>query len=237
MASDYLCKLTDKLNSLNTAVLNIQATAGLYADSSTEKTLTGRIKALEENVITSEPGETNISRMNVEHDVIVDAEGKIVTEYWPIGGCVNREVMLQNPEDPDIWEVVGGVTFDENIGTLHTTAYTGWKATVSYLYATKITVMEFDYVDADSEEVINLSTLNGTVYRVIITVIPTDGEDSDTDVDECVLRWEDVNDSTDYTEEVIATEHKRTINEEEFGHKFLFTGSSHIVIEIRNRLA
>jgi len=237
MASNYLCKLTDKINSLNTTVMNMQANAGLYADASTEATLTGRIKALEETVVGSDPSETNISRMMVEHDLEVDADGKIETIYWPIGGCVNREVMLQSPDDADIWEVVGQVTFDEAIGDLHTTDYTGWKATVSYLYAVKITIIEMDFLDVDKELVLDLSTMAGSVYRLIFTITPVDGGDDDSDPDECVLRWEDADDSSDYTEETIETEHKRTVNEEEFNNVLKITGSAHVLIEVRNRIA
>ena len=237
MANDYLCKLTTKLNELSSAMTKMQANAGLYADASTEATLTGRIKALEETVVGSDPTETNISRMMVEHDVIVDANGMIKTQYWPIGGCVNREVMVQDPNDPEVWEVVGQVTFLEDDGNLHTTAYTGWKATVSYLYAVKITLIELDFLDVTEEVVLDMSSMIGSVYRMIFTITPVDGGDADSDADTCKLKWEDSSDATDYTEETIITEHKRVVDEEEFNHVLKITGSAHVVIEVRNRIS
>jgi len=235
MSADYLCKLTAKLNELQGTVMRMQDNAGLYSDASTEETLTGRIKALEESTISSDPTETNISRMKVEYDLDI-VDGKIETEYWPIGGCVNREVMCQNPDDPDIWEPVGGVTFDEAVGDLHTTDYDGWKATVSYLYGVKITFIELDYVDVDEEEVVNMADMAGSVYRLIFTITPTDGGDDDDDPDECTLKWENSDDETDYTEEVIETVHKRTVDEEDFNHRLKITGSAHVQIEVRNRI-
>jgi len=235
MANDYLCKLTAKLNELSTSVTNMQKNAGLYSDDSSEETLTGRIKALEESTISSDPTETNISRMKVEHDLVIE-DGKITTEYWPIGGCINREVQVQNPDDLEVWEVVGQVTFEENVGSLGTNNYDGWFCTVTYLYAVKITFLEFEYIDVDEAEVYNLADLGGTVYRVIFTITPIDGEDDDDEADTCVLKWENSDDSTDYTEETIETEHKRTVDEEDFNHRLKITGSATVKMEIRNRL-
>lgn len=236
MSADYLCKLTDKLNQLSSTVMSMQGNAGLYNDSSEELTLTGRIKALEETTIASDPTETNIARMRVEHSLVV-VDGKITTEYWPNGGCVNREVMLQNPDDLDIWEPVGGVVFTEDVGDLGTDQYEGWLATVSYMYAIKITLEEFDYIDVTEELVKNLQDYDGSVYKVIITVTPVDGGDADTDADECTLKWENADDATEYVEEVIQTEHIRSVAEEEFNHKLYITGSAHVEIVVRNRLS
>jgi len=235
MANDYLCKLTSKLNELQDTVMRMQSNTGLYSDESTEETLTGRVKALEETVISSDPTETNISRMKVEYDLDI-VDGKIITEYYPVGGCVNREVMCQNPDDPDIWEVVGGVTFDEDEGNLHTTEYDGWKATVSYIYAIKITFEQYTYTDVDEELVVDMADYAGSVYRLIFTITPTDGEDDDDDTDDVTLKWENSDDETDYTEEEIDTVHIRTVDEEDFNYKLKVTGSCDVQIEVRNRL-
>jgi len=235
MSIDYLCKLTDKINQLNQAVNNMQQSTGLYSDSSNENTLTGRVKSLEESVISSTPSESNISRLKVEYDLAV-VDGKITTEYTPMGDCINREVMLQDPDDPTVWETVGEVTFDGNVGDLGTTDYDDWKATVTYLYALKITIEEWEVKDVDKELIKDLSTMAGSVYRVIFTITPIDGEDSDEDADACTLRWENADDDTDYVDEDITTEHKRSIDEEDFNHKLKITGSATIRMEIRNRI-
>jgi len=235
MSADYLCKLTDKLNKLSSSVLAMQANAGLYSDASDEKTLTGRIKALEESVISSDPSETNISRMKVDSGLVIE-DGKFTTEFYPVGGCVNNEVMLQSPDDSDIWEVVGGVSFEENTGDIHTDKYEGWECTVSYIYAVKITLEEYQFIDVTEELVKDMSDSSGSVYRIKFKITPIDGEDDDEDPDECTLKWENADDETDYTEETITTEHIRTVDEEDFNYKLKITGSADVLIEIRNRL-
>jgi len=235
MSADYLCKLTAKINELQSTVTRMQENAGLYSDDSDQETLTGRIKYLEENVISSDPKETNISRMKVEYDLEIE-DGKFHTVYWPIGGCVNREVMVQSPDDSEIWEAVGGVTFEEDEGDLHTLDYDGWKLTVSYIYAVKIVIEEYDFVDVDKEFVRDLADMAGSVYRVKFIITPTDGGDDDEDPDLVTLRWENSDDETDYTEEDIETEHVRTVDEEDFNYLLKVTGSCHVLIEIRNRL-
>ncbi len=235
MSADYLCKLTTKMNELSASVQAMQINAGLYADTSDEDTLTGRIKALEESVISSDPTETNISRLKVDSGLTI-VDGQFTTEFYPIGGCVNNEVMLQNPDDLDIWEPVGGVTFEEDIGSLNTDQYEGWLCTVSYIYAVKITLEEYEFIDVDEELVKDMSQCVGSVYRIKFTITPIDGEDEDEDADECVLKWENADDEEDYMEETITTEHVRTVDEEDFNNLLKITGSAKVVIEIRNRL-
>lgn len=227
MAQDFLCVLTNKINELTTTINNMQNNTGLYTDPATESTLTGRIKALEESVVTTTPGETNISRMQVDVGLIVQ-NGKITTTYAPLGDCVNREVMLQDPTDDNIWEPVGNVTFIEDEGNLGTLDYEGWKATVSYLYATKITFEEFDYNNVTNTLVKDLYDYNGTIYKIILTVTPTNN---------VTLKFVNNLDTSDYYSEVITTEHVRYINEEEFNTSLYITGTAHVKIEIRNRLA
>lgn len=227
MSVDYICKLTAKVNELTNAVINMQENAGLSSDNSFQTTLTGRIKALEESVVSSDPKETNISRMMVEHDIIV-VDGKIQTEYAPIGGCVNREIMVQNPDDLEEWEVVGQVTFVEDVGSLGTNDYDGWAATVSYIYATKITLEEFTFTDAVREIIKDMSAYVGTVYRIIYTITPTGS---------CTLHWENNAVPTDTMDEVISTEHIRTVDEEDFNHTLYITGTAEVKIEVRNRIA
>ena len=115
MTTNFLCDSTEKVNTLTEVVNKMQYNTGLFADDSTENTLTGRVKLLEEHVLTTDPKETHLSRMKVEHGLEVK-DGKFETEFAPMGNCVNREVMLQNPEDPEIWEAVGSVAFEENVG-------------------------------------------------------------------------------------------------------------------------
>ena len=233
--SDYICELTAQVNALNQAVRNIQSGTGLSSDSSDDKTLTGRVKALEESTITSDPSEVNISRMKVESGLIA-SDGKFNVMYYPIGGCVNNEVMVQHPDFPEIWETVGGVTFSEDEGDLGTTEYDGWKITVSYIYAVKITYIEKEFIDVDKELVMDLSEQEGSVYKVKFTITPIDGEDDDEDPDECTLRWENADDEDDYTEDTINDIHIRTIDESEFNHKLYISGSADINIEVKNRL-
>jgi len=227
MAQDFLCLLTDKINQLTTTINNMQNNTGLYQDPSTETTLTGRIKKLEESITTSTPGETNISRMQVDVGLVV-TNGIIKTTYSPIGDCVNREVMLQHPTEPEIWEPGGSVGFlgDEcNIGTLDSE---GWKATVSYLYAMKITFEEFNLDNTVYELVKNLYDYNGSVYKLIITIKP---------VGDVWLKWENNMNVADFAEELITTDHIRYINEEELNHSLYLKGNAEVTIEVRNRLA
>ena len=226
MSADFLCKLTAKVNELSDTVMRMQGNAGLTTDPSTESTLSGRIRALEESVISSDPTETNISRMQV--DTVLEVVGGLIeTTYAPIGDCVDRQVQVQSPDDPEVWETVGEVQFIDNIGDLGTVDYDGWKCTVSYIYASKIVLEEYSYTNAVNELVKDFYGYSGTVYKVIITVEP---------VGEVVLKWVDNNDSNDYVEESIVTTHVRYVNEEEFNNTMYLTGTATVKLEIRNRL-
>ena len=153
--------------------------------------------------------------------------GKFQTTYSPIGDCVNREVQVQSPIDPEIWETVGSVSFFNNECNLGTLDYDGWFATVSYIYAEKIVVENFDFLDAVNVLVKNIYDYNGTVYRVILKVIAT-GSVS--------LKWVD-NNTLDFFQEVIETEHIRYIAEEEFNNSLYLSGTASVVLELRNRIA
>lgn len=223
--NNFLCELTSKVNELTDTINRMQNNTGLYTDPSSVSTLTGRIKALEESVITSDPTETNISRLQVDTGRIVQ-NGKFNTTYSPIGDCVNREVQLQSPLDPEIWETVGSVSFFDNECTLGTLDYEGWLATVSYIYAEKINIENFEFVDAVDVLVKNLYEYNGTVYRIILKIEP---------IDTIVLTWIDNNTSDSYSEN-IGTEHIRYIAEEEFNNSLYITGTANIKLELRNRI-
>ena len=134
--------------------------------------------------------------------------GRFQTTYSPIGDCVNKEVQLQSPDDPEIWETVGTVSFINNECVIGSSDYEGWLATVSYIYAEKIIIENFEFVDSMEELVKNFYDYNGTVYRVILTVEP---------LDTVILKWVD-NNTGDFFEESITTKHIRYIAEEEFNN-------------------
>ena len=97
--SNFLCELTSKVNELTDVINRMQNNTGLYTDPSTVSTLTGRIKALEEMVISPAPTESNISRLQVDTNKLIQ-NGIFETTYSPIGDCINREVQVQSPDDP-----------------------------------------------------------------------------------------------------------------------------------------
>lgn len=222
---NFLCELTNKINLLTETINRMQNNTGLYTDPSSVSTLTGRIKALEESVVNSDPKETNISRLQVDTGRIIE-NGTFTTTYSPIGDCVNREVQIQSPNDPEIWETVGSVSFLDNVCNIGTTDYDGWLATVSYIYAEKINIEQFSFTNAINEIVKNLYDYNGTVYRIILKVVPTGSVE---------LKWED-NNTKDYFSEIIETEHIRYISEEEFNNTLYITGTAEIKMELRNRI-
>lgn len=223
--NNFLCELTSKVNELTDTINRMQNNTGLYTDPSSVSTLTGRIKALEESVISSDPTETNISRLQVDTGCVIQ-NGIFSTTYSPIGDCVNREVQVQSPLDPDIWETVGSVSFFNNECNIGTLDYDGWLATVSYIYAEKIIIETFDFVDAANELVKNIYDFNGTVYRVILNITP---------VGQVTLRWVD-NNTLDFLDETIETEHIRYIAEEEFNNSLYITGTASVTLELRNRI-
>lgn len=223
--SNFLCELTSKVNELTETINRMQSNTGLYTDPSNVSTLTGRIKALEETVINPVPTESNISRLQVDTNKLIQ-NGTFETTYSPIGDCVNREVQVQSPDDPEIWETVGSVSFFNNICNIGTTDYDGWFATVSYIYAEKINLEEFDFVDVVEELVKNFYDYNGTVYRIIVRIEP---------VGSVELKWVD-NNTFDYFTEIIETSHIRYISEEEFNTSFYITGTANIKLELRNRI-
>lgn len=227
MSSNYLCTLTNKVNELTNIIELMQLNTGLYTDPSSEQTVTGRVKALEESIISSDPEETNISRMQVDTGLDV-VDGTVTTTYEPIGDCVNREVMVQSPDDSDIWEVVGNVSFTGNVAGLGTQDYNGWKATVSYIYAMKIQSEDYSFVSVIEELVRDMYAFTGTAYKLIITFTPTDGNPVG-------IKWVSNTDG-DYVTETIETEHIRYVNEDEFNYKFYVTGSVDVNIQVRNRL-
>ena len=223
--SNFLCELTSKVNELTDVINRMQNNTGLYTDPSNVSTLTGRIKALEEMVISPAPTESNISRLQVDTNKLIQ-NGIFETTYSPIGDCINREVQVQSPDDPEIWETVGSVSFFDNICNLGTTDYDGWYATVSYLYAEKVNLEEFDFVDVVEELVKNFYDYNGTVYRIIVNIEP---------VGPVELKWVD-NNTLDYFTETIETSHIRYISEEEFNVSLYITGTANIKLELRNRI-
>ena len=223
--SNFLCELTSKVNELTDVINRMQNNTGLYTDPSNVSTLTGRIKALEEMVISPAPTETNISRLQVDTNKLIQ-NGIFETTYSPIGDCINREVQVQSPDDPEIWETVGSVSFFDNICNLGTTDYDGWYATVSYLYAEKVNLEEFNFVDVVEELVKNLYDYNGTVYRIIVNIEP---------VGSVELKWMDNNTLDNFTE-TIETSHIRYISEEEFNVSLYITGTANIKLELRNRI-
>ena len=223
--SNFLCELTSKVNELTETINRMQNNTGLYTDPSNVSTLTGRIKALEEMVISPAPTETNISRLQVDTNKLIQ-NGIFETTYSPIGDCINREVQVQSPDDPEIWETVGSVSFFDNICNLGTTDYDGWYATVSYLYAEKVNLEEFNFVNVVEELVKNLYDYNGTVYRIVVNIEP---------VGSVELKWVD-NNTLDYFTETIETSHIRYISEEEFNVSLYITGTANIKLELRNRI-
>ena len=223
---NFLCELTNKINLLTETINRMQNNTGLYTDPSSVNTLTGRIKALEESVISSDPSETNISRLQVDSGCLIE-NGLFSTTYSPIGDCVNKEVQVQSPDDPEIWETVGSVSFLDNVCNIGTTDYDGWLATVSYIYAEKINIEQFSFTNALNEIVKNLYDYNGTVYRIILKIVPTGSVE---------IKWED-NNTKDYFSEIIETEHIRYIAEEEFNNTLYITGTAEITMELRNRIA
>ena len=224
--NNFLCELTSKINELTNTINRMQNNTGLYTDPSSVSTLTGRIKALEESVISSDPTETNISRLQVDTGKIIQ-NGKFTTTYSPIGDCVNKEIQAQSPDDPEIWETIGSVSFLDNECNIGTTDYDGWMATVSYIYAEKIIIQNFEFIDVIEELVKNIYDYNGTVYRVILKIIP---------YDTVTLKWVD-NNTLDFFDEIIETEHIRYIAEEEFNNSLYLSGTAEVIIELRNRIA
>ena len=223
--SNFLCELTSKVNELTETINRMQNNTGLYTDPSNVSTLTGRIKALEEMVINPAPTETNISRLQVDTNKLIQ-NGIFETTYSPIGDCVNREVQVQSPDDPEIWETVGSVSFLDNICNIGTSEYDGWFATVSYIYAEKINLEEFDFNNVIEELVKNFYDYNGTVYRIIVKIEP---------IGSVELKWVD-NNNLDYFTETIETSHIRYISEEEFNTSLYITGTANIKLELRNRI-
>lgn len=223
--SNFLCELTSKVNELTETINRMQNNTGLYTDPSNVNTLTGRIKALEEAVITPVPSESNISRLQVDTNRFIE-NGTFTTTYSPIGDCVNREVQVQSPDDPEIWETVGSVSFFDNICNIGTNEYDGWFATVSYIYAEKINLEEFEFNNAIEEIVKNLYDYNGTVYRIIVKIEP---------IGSVELKWVD-NNTFEYFTETIETSHIRYISEEEFNTSLYITGTANIKLELRNRI-
>ena len=223
--NNFLCALTSKVNELTETINRMQNNTGLYTDASDETTLTGRIKALEESVINTDPSEANISRLQVDSNIVV-VDGKFKTTYNPIGDCVNKEVQLQSPTDAEIWETVGNVSFINDICVIGTTDYDGWLATVSYIYAEKIILEQFSFDNVVEELIKDMYGYNGSVYRIILKIIPTNS---------VILKWED-NNTKDSFIETIETEHIRYIAEEEFNHSLYITGTATVTLELRNRL-
>ena len=223
--SNFLCELTSKVNELTETINRMQNNTGLYTDPSNVNTLTGRIKALEEAVINPVPSESNISRLQVDTNKLIQ-NGIFETTYSPIGDCVNREVQVQSPDDPEIWETVGSVSFLDNICNIGTSEYDGWFATVSYIYAEKINLEEFDFNNVIEELVKNFYDYNGTVYRIIVKIEP---------IGSVELKWVD-NNNLDYFTETIETSHIRYISEEEFNTSLYITGTANIKLELRNRI-
>lgn len=225
--NDFLCKLVNQVNTMSQVINNMQANAGLYTDPSTEATLTGRIKALEESTISSDPTESNISRLQVDTDRVVSGDTFEAT-LEPSSDCVNKQAELQNPDDPEIWESCKVISIIGKEVKLASSDYNGWLATITYSHAAKVTLEEFSFTDALEELVKNLYDYTGTVYKVIITITPID--------DQVLLKWVD-NNTSDFLEETIETEHVRHVDETEFNHSLYITGSADITIEVRNRLA
>lgn len=223
--SNFLCELTSKVNELTETINRMQNNTGLYTDPSNVNTLTGRIKALEEAVINPVPSESNISRLQVDTNKLIQ-NGIFETTYSPIGDCVNREVQVQSPDDPEIWETVGSVSFLDNVCNIGTNEYDGWFATVSYIYAEKINLEEFDFNNVIEELVKNFYDYNGTVYRIIVKIEP---------IGSVELKWVD-NNNLDYFTETIETSHIRYISEEEFNTSLYITGTANIKLELRNRI-
>ena len=104
--------------------------------------------------------------------------------------------------------------------------YDGWFATVSYIYAEKINLEEFDFNNVIEELVKNFYDYNGTVYRIIVKIEP---------VGSVELKWVD-NNNLDYFTETIETSHIRYISEEEFNTSLYITGTANIKLELRNRI-
>ncbi len=223
--SNFLCELTSKVNELTETINRMQNNTGLYTDPSNVNTLTGRIKALEEAVIAPAPSESNISRLQVDTNRFIE-NGMFTTTYSPIGDCVNREVQVQSPDDPEIWETVGSVSFLDNVCNIGTSEYDGWFATVSYIYAEKINLEEFEFNNAIEEIVKNFYDYNGTVYRIIVRIEP---------IGSVELKWGD-NNTFEYFTETIETSHVRYISEEEFNTSLYITGTANIKLELRNRI-
>jgi len=224
--SDFLCKLTDHVNTLTATIKNMQSNTGLYTDPSSESTVTGRVKRLEEQVINSDPSETNISRMQVDNNRPITGNTFGLTKE-PIGNIINNEIQAQHPSDNRIWDPLGVVSISGKTVTLESDELDGWVATASYLYAEKIVYENYSYTNVIDELVKDLYEYMGPVYLIVLTVVP-DGT--------VTLTWED-NDTGDSIDDVIETTHTRYIYEDDFNHTLYLTGTAEVELEIRNRIS
>jgi hypothetical protein len=116
--SDFLCALTNKINTLTDVVNKLQGSGGLLTDTKLDGTILGRLNSLESEVSGgSGVTETTVARLKVEKGVQISDNGKFTLEYTPIDGqIVNGQAHINNGDGTeDIW---GNVLFTDKDGVL-----------------------------------------------------------------------------------------------------------------------
>lgn len=228
--SDFLCTLTNQINSLTELVNRIQTTGGLLTDTKLDGTILGRLNSLETEISGSTgTSEATVSRMKVERNVLIYDNGKFDLEYTPIDGqIVNGQALIDNGDGTeDIWN---NVLFSGKTGVLvgAGTSLDGLSLTVTYLYAESITKYEYTFVDAVNEFVHNLNQHLGTSYAVEVKIQPNSPT--------VELRWVNVLDNTDFTTETITTYHERILYESDLFVNLYITGSANITLTIKQTI-
>lgn len=228
--SDFLCALTNKINTLTDVVNKLQGSGGLLTDTKLDGTILGRLNSLESEVSGgSGVTETTVARLKVEKGVQISDNGKFTLEYTPIDGqIVNGQAHINNGDGTeDIW---GNVLFTDKDGVLVGAGdiYDGLTLTVTYLYAEAITRYDYSFVSVTNEFVHNLNQHMGSSYAIAVKVYPISPT--------VTLKWENVLDSNDFVEDEITTYHERILYEPDMFVSLYLTGSADVSIIIRQTI-
>lgn len=228
--SDFLCSLTNKINSLTDVINKLQSTGGLLTDTKLDGTIIGRLNSLESEVSGGTgTSEATVSRLKVEKGVAISDSGKFTLQYTPIDGQVVDGRVHINLGDgtEDIWSTV---LFSGKDGVLvgAGTDYDGLTLTVTYLYAEAITRYDYSFTNAVQEFVHNTNQHLGTAYAIDIKVYPI--------TPEVTLKWENVLDTNDFVEDTITTYHERVLYEPDMFVNLYLTGSADVSVIVRQTI-
>ena len=231
MSSQFLCDLTNQVNSLTDLVNKLQQTSGLRTDTKVDGTIIGRLNSLEsESTSNTSPTETTVSRIYVDKNIPIGPNGTFALTYTPINGVVvDDRVYIDNGEGTE--DIYSGISFIGRNGTLvgAGTTYDGFTLTTTYLYAEAVTNFVYDYpTPVTTEFVHDLYQHMGNAYRVDVTITPY--------ATPYTIKWEDSLNPTEFTEETFTTEHVRFIYESDFNVKLYLTGSALIKVNVRQTI-